>query len=198
MQRVPGHFGRIDDACFHQVDILAGGNIVTFVTWNATLLPVRSMRLPAPHSRRVGAAEIQQHGERSQVRFSRHLLVSHCPAPSVRVSAQRRRLARCLGGRRLSRPLPLAWLLGKSTLSDQRVAKIRGDGNLKTAIGGASRCSEEVLISFPAEHGMPNLSGTPRPKIQYFFKNIALLRKSRDMYRRGCSVANHENRDTEV
>ena len=31
LQRVPGHFRRIDYACFHQVDILAGGNVVTFV-----------------------------------------------------------------------------------------------------------------------------------------------------------------------
>src|SRR5580692_12549568 len=31
LQRVPGHFRRVDHACFHQVDILAGGNVVTFV-----------------------------------------------------------------------------------------------------------------------------------------------------------------------
>ena len=31
LQRVPGHFRRVDHACFHQVDILAGGNVVIFV-----------------------------------------------------------------------------------------------------------------------------------------------------------------------
>ena len=31
LQRVPGHFRRVDHACFYQVDILAGGNVVTFV-----------------------------------------------------------------------------------------------------------------------------------------------------------------------
>jgi hypothetical protein len=31
LQRVPGHFRGVDYACFHQVDILAGGNVVTFV-----------------------------------------------------------------------------------------------------------------------------------------------------------------------
>jgi len=31
LQRVPGHFRRVDHACFHQVDVLAGGNVVAFV-----------------------------------------------------------------------------------------------------------------------------------------------------------------------
>jgi hypothetical protein len=48
------------------------------------------------HSRRVDARGIQQHGERSQGRFSRHLLVSNCSAPSARGSGQRHRQGRCL------------------------------------------------------------------------------------------------------
>jgi hypothetical protein len=55
-----------------------------------------------------------------------------------------------------------------STLSDQRVAKMRGDGNLKNAYQTSTSMLGRGLDLVSGRARYAQLSGTPRPQIQYF------------------------------
>jgi hypothetical protein len=76
---------------------------------------------------------------------------------------------------------------------------MRGDGNLKNAYRTTSILvlgRGLDLVYGRARYAQP--LGNASSANPVFFKDIAILRKYRDMDRRGCSVPNHESRDTEV